>query len=424
MNVMTSTEQIYLGACINSSELIDIGISEGVRRDSFTRPTHQLIWSALVDQRSKGLLTDVPSLVVSMGAECPVDELFAAETSCTSSATGRKAMKRLLWDQAKRNIRPALNEVLSMIDDDAKPDDVIKAVEGLQHYLKPQESEAVELAQLIADVELWAQQEIEGTRETVDIVTTGLPSFDRAAGGIEPHEYVVVGARTSIGKSSFMAQIAGHNLQRGLRIAYFTLETSAQAVVRQIAGQRSGVNLRNLRDETMENQKKFAKELLTLKTQPLRIFDRDLSLTQIESRCRALQASFKPQLVVLDYMGLIKGTEGSAYERMGQLSKAMIPLRKTIGCAMIVGAQLNRSNEREDRAPTRTDFRDAGSIEEDAHRIIALHRPTKSFDGQQQELGQTTYDYELLQLKLRDGPLAYSRLKYNAPRTRFYEEAI
>lgn len=420
----TNAESIYIGACIQNGELIDLGISEGIRSDTFTSPDLSAIWSCLVEQRSKGLLTDVPSLVLAMGQECPMDTLFEAEKASPTSAHGKKAMKKLAWEHAKRSVRPAINDVLSMIDDDAKPEDVLKAVEGLQHYLKPQEADAVELNQLIADVELWAKQEIEGTREAVDIVTTGLPSFDQHAGGIEPHEYVVLGARTSIGKSSFMAQIAGHNLNRGLRVAYFTLETSAQAVCRQIAGQRASVNLRFLRQEMPNKQATFMKELAFLKTQPFRVFDRDLSLSQIEARCRALAASWKPQVVFIDYMGLIRGTEGSAYERMGQLSKAMIPLRKALGCAMVVGAQLNRGNEREDRPPSRTDFRDAGSVEEDAHRVLALHRPSKDFNGQPQELGQTIYDYEILQLKLRDGPLAHARIKYNAPHTKFYEESV
>jgi replicative DNA helicase len=239
---------------------------------------------------------------------------------------------------------------------------------------------------------------------------------------MEAHEYVVVGARTSIGKSSFMSQIASHNLNRGLRVAYFTLETSAGAVVKQIAGQRSKVNLRQINQEMSDRQQEYFKALKRLGEQHLRVFDKDMTVGQIESRCRLLAASWKPQLVIIDYLGLIRGTDGSAYERMGQLSKAMIPLRKTLGCVLMVAAQLNRSNEREDRAPTRSDFRDAGSIEEDAHRVIALHRPSKSHTGNVQELGQSTYDYELLQLKLRDGPLAYSRIKYFAPHTWFYEE--
>jgi replicative DNA helicase len=221
-----------------------------------------------------------------------------------------------------------------------------------------------------------------------------------------------------------MAQIAGHNLHRGLRVAYFTLETSAAAIVKQIAGQRARVNLRALGQEMNEKQKEYFSQLEILKKHHLRVFDRDLNLNQIEARCRLLANSWKPQLVILDYLGLIRGTEGTAYEKMGSLSKAMIPLRKSVGCALIVAAQLNRGNEREDRAPSRTDFRDAGSIEEDAHRIIALHRPSKDAGGNPQELGQNLYDYELLQLKLRDGPLASSRVKYCAPHTRFYEETV
>lgn len=419
-----TTEQTFIGASFQDPALIDQAIAEGVRRDTFVTPDFGAIWSCLMELRSKGQLTDASSVILSLGKEANIDVVFDAERASPTSAHGKKAMKKLLFEQQKRHLRPALNDVLSLIDDDGKPDDIIKAVEGLQTHLKPSEAEAATLEQLIADVGTWAHEEIAGTRQTGDIVFTGLPSFDRNAGGIEAHEYVVLGARTSIGKSSFMAQVAGHNLQRGLRVAYFTLETSAQAVVRQIAGQRASVNLRYMREEMPERQKRFLSELEALKKQPLRVFDRDLSLSQIESRCRILAATWKPQLVLIDYMGLIRGTEGSAYEKMGQLSKAMIPLRKSLGCAMIVGAQLNRGNEREDRAPSRTDFRDAGSIEEDAHRIVALHRPSKDFAGQPQELGQTTYDCEIMQLKLRDGPLAHARIKYNAPHTKFYEEAI
>lgn len=418
-----NNEQIFLGGCIASGDLVDVAVSEGVRSDTFQDTDNQTIWSALVELRSKGLLTDAAALVTLLGDECPIQSIFAAEKACCTTPTAKKAMKRLVWEHQCRQIRPAINEALSLIDDKASPEAITKAVEGLQAYLKPQEAEAQTLDQLIGEVQLWAKQEMEGTRLDADLVTTGIPSFDKFANPIEAHEYVVVGARTSHGKSSFMTQLASHNLQRGLRVAYFTLETSAAATVRQIAGQRARVDLRNLRTALPEKHKAFLKELDHLKKQQLRVFDKDMSLSQIESRCRLLASSWKPHVVFLDYMGLIKGENGTAYERMGQLSKAMIPLRKVLGCALVVAAQLNRGNEKEDRAPSRTDFRDAGSIEEDAHRIIAIHRPSTSpMTGQKQELDQQTFDYELYQLKLRDGPLAHTRLKFHAPTTFFYEE--
>jgi hypothetical protein len=39
-----------------------------------------------------------------------------------------------------------------------------------------------------------------------------------------------------------------------------------------------------------------------------------------------------------------------------------------------------------------------------------------------QDLDQDTFDYELLQLKLRDGPITGAKCKFHAPTTRFYEE--
>ena len=414
-------ESIFIGACLACPELIDDGIAQGLSNAAFST-NHRTLWQTLVGLRSKAQLTDCNSVYLALGDKCPADELFAAEKACQSSVTGKKALKSLIWEGQLATLKPALQDTIACVLRGGKPEEVSGMVEGLQTHLKPTESEAPSLTQLITEVKLWAEQEIAGTRDNRDLVTTGLPSFDKLASPMEAHEYVVVGARTSIGKSSFMSQIASHNLNRGLRVAYFTLETSAGAVVKQIAGQRAKINLRQINQEMSDRQQEYFKALKRLGEQHLRVFDKDMTVGQIESRCRLLAASWKPQLVIIDYLGLIRGTDGSAYERMGQLSKAMIPLRKTLGCVLMVAAQLNRSNEREDRAPTRSDFRDAGSIEEDAHRVLALHRPSKSHTGNVQELGQSTYDYELLQLKLRDGPLAYSRIKYLAPHTWFYEE--
>lgn len=416
-------EQVFIGAAMQDASLIDHAIAEGVRSDTFASPDYARIWSCMMELRAKGQLTDSGSIILSMGAAAPMDVIFDAEKASPTSAHGKKAMRRLIWESQKRNLRPALNDVLSMVDDDAKPDDILKAVESLTHHVRPAEADTETLEEIIAAVELWAKQEVDRTREAGDTVITGLPTFDNYAMPIESHEYCIVGARPSVGKSSFSAHVAGVNLNRGLRTAVFTLETSAKAVARQIAGQRAGVNLKRLYEEMPNKQADFFKEAARLKTQPLRIFDKDMTMQQIEARCRVLAASWKPQLVIIDYLGLIRGFEGSAYERMSQVSKSMIPLRKVLGCSLIVAAQFNRAAEKEARAPSSTDFRDSGSIEEDAHRIVALHRPSKDWNGQPQELGQATYDYEMLQLKLRDGPLAHARIKYHAPHTKFYEEA-
>jgi replicative DNA helicase len=230
------------------------------------------------------------------------------------------------------------------------------------------------------------------------------------------HEYVVVAGRSSHGKSSLMLQIAGHNLTRGKRVAIFSLETSDKAVVKQIAGQKAGVDLRNLDREMRDTQMAYIEHLRHLQTtKSLLVFDRDLTISSIESRCRLIAQSFKPDLVIIDYLGLIGGMDGSAYERASKLSKAMIPLQKNLGCTLMVGVQLNQGAEKEEGEPNRTDARDSGQILVDSHRFMAIWRKPN------QPIDNLWFESELLQLKLRDGALCKTAVRFHAPSARFVE---
>ena len=262
-----------------------------------------------------------------------------------------------------------------------------------------------------------AQAAIEGRKDDRVTIETGLPSFDRGATPIYPHEYFVMAGRSSHGKSSLMLQMAGHNLARNLRVVIFTLETSDKSVVKQIAAQRSGVDLRNIGRAMPEQQKRYLKGLDWLATgKNLLVFDKDLTADAIASRCRMLATTFRPDLVLVDYLGLVGGFDGSAYERASAASKTMIPLQKSLGCALGVGCQLNQGSEKDEREPNRTDFRDSGQILEDCHRAIAVWRKPGF------KLDQATFDYDILQLKLRDGPLTKTPCRFHAPTTRFIEE--
>ena len=414
-------EQVFLGSCMLEPTLIDHAIGSGLKADAFTSDDRKRIWLQLLDSRTNSKLTDMQAIFLEMGTDCPADELLACEASAPTQTHGKKALTRVLEAGIIAQLRPALNDALSLIDDGKPYRDIKETVEALAEHLKPEERTEVSLPETVEEAMAWITGQVTGNTADEKVVVTGLRRFDEGAGSIGMHEYVIVGARTSTGKSSFMAQLAQHNLYRGLRVAYFTLETSAKAVILQMAAQRAGVNLRHLRQEFKPRQDALVEEVAKLKEKPLLVFERDLSLEQIEARCRLIAATWKPDLVIIDYLGLIKVNADGAYERMTKLSKAMIPLKKALGCTLIVAAQLNRGNEREDRPPGRTDFRDTGSIEEDAHRVLALHRPSKDDSGQLQGYDRSEYLQELYQLKNRDGALYQTRLTFFAPHTKFIE---
>jgi replicative DNA helicase len=414
-------EQIYLGSCILEPTLIDEGVQDGIKTDHFTNPDRVVIWRSILSLHMAGKAIDANALYLDLGKSFPMEELSACEKAAPTQANGKKALKRIIEQQNISQLRPALNHILSQIDDAAPYKDIEALLEAVPALLRDNATLEHTLTEIVQDATNWALEQLSGKIDLSKLVITGLPHFDNAITPIQSHEYVVLGARTSTGKTSFMTQVAGVNVERGLKVAYFTIETSARSIVLQMAAQRTGVNLRQVGQEMPNKQKKFTDEIARIGKQSLVIFERDLSLDAIESRCRLLAASFKPDLVLIDYMGLITIKGDGSYERMSKLSKAMIPIRKSLGCALIVAAQLNRGNEKDDRPPTRTDFRDTGSIEEDAHRILCLHRPSKDDNGMEQGFDKSIYQQEIYQLKLRDGPLCQGRVNFIATHTKFEE---
>jgi replicative DNA helicase len=81
-------------------------------------------------------------------------------------------------------------------------------------------------------------------------------------------------------------------------------------------------------------------------------------------------------LVVIDYLGLIKGSPKlKRYEEVGEISRTLKEIAKECDVAMVILAQLNRQPEsREDKRPMLSDLRDAGDIEQDADHVMFVYR--------------------------------------------------
>lgn len=423
---MDPNEAGYLACCFDDASHIDGGVSLGLTADHFTDVHARAIWGLLGELRAVGEPTDTASFYAACVKRGCVDKVGGlagigrnSVYMGTAAMAGPAHLQVLLAGHSQRTAFRLLTHARGLCEH-GTPDlgevgkvceEVIAACTGRAIHHRP-------LADIAGEAVLDAAAAISGEAEKGVLVTTGLPNFDRWATPIRNHEYVVVAGRSSHGKSSLMLQLAGHNLAKGLKVVIFSLETSDKAVVKQLAGQRAGIDLRNVGEAMGETQQKYVKGLEYLaQSKNLLVFDRELTIEAIQARCRLLAQSFKPDLVILDYMGLIAGADGSAYERASKTSKAMIPLQKSLGCCLMVGVQLNQGAEKEEREPTRTDFRDSGQILEDCHRAIAVWRkPGYTLD-------QQWYDYNVLQLKLRDGPLTTVKARFHAPSTRFVEGA-
>jgi replicative DNA helicase len=115
--------------------------------------------------------------------------------------------------------------------------------------------------------------------------------------------------------------------------------------------------------------------------------------------------------IVVDYVQLIQSTRGSRTsraEQLGEITGKLKRLTLDLNIPVITMAQLNRESTKINKFPSMADFRESASIEQDANRVVFVHRPDKTLDNRDQtSAGGFTgpsFDQQLLQRKCRSGP--------------------
>lgn len=415
-------EADFLGAIRTDNAIIDKALQSGLTAEHFADAANREQWKLAVSMRTEGAEVSDAGLYArahAMGILANLGGMDRILSTGTGSTLGyEQTLTSLIDTHAKREAYKLLKRGMDgLTKQTMELGDLRELADGVTTLCAGKQNHHRSMADIDAEIEADVKAAMEGKTGDEGSLTWGLPKLDRFLRPIRRHEYVLVCARPSRGKSSMLAFLAGANIMQGKRVAFFTLETSDKAVVQQMAAQLAGVRLDSMAQWMPDQFRAFNAARAKLKdSKRLMVFDRDMSLDAITARCRLLAGSFKPDLVILDYLGLVASNGRSPYERVSLVSKAMIPLRKALGCALVVGQQLNRAAEAQEREPTLGDLRDSGQLEEDAHRCVMLHWKDSGF------LDREIRAYKILQPKLRDGrTTAVDGIEFNAPTTTWRE---
>jgi replicative DNA helicase len=189
-------------------------------------------------------------------------------------------------------------------------------------------------------------------------ITTGFDLLDTKTGGLRKGEFWVIGAKTSVGKSVMMLQIAQNALKQSKKVAIFTLEMSAEEVIGRMISCGNSINIgeitqpRHLAKGTIERIKRAAHDIMEM---PLMICDSaDLTMEAIAGHCQRIQETQGLDLIVIDYLQLISvgKTRGQSREQeVAGISRQCKQLAKRLKCPVLTATQLNEAGQaRESRA--------------------------------------------------------------------------
>ena len=250
-------------------------------------------------------------------------------------------------------------------------------------------------------------------------IKTDMPSLDDATCGFKAGNLVVIGARTSVGKTAFACNMAANMARGGGVVLFFSLEMSREEVV----GRMLLTEARTSRYDMMNGktgailaaQDRIAKWKLFVDDRP------SPTVGQISSAAyKVKQKAGRLDCIYVDYIGLVKTVQRngkSRQEEVSEVSRAMKLLAKEIGCPVVILCQLNRGMEQfGGREPMISDLRESGAIEQDADIVLLLHRPW---------MHDKTEDERAAVLNIaknRSGAVGRIDMVYDAPYTLFREK--
>ena len=275
-------------------------------------------------------------------------------------------------------------------------------------------------------------------------VPTGLTDLDSRLGGLHKQDLVIIAGRPSMGKTALATNIAFHaakNIEKKRSkstVAFFSLEMSSEQLSTRILSEQSRIRSNDIRRGKV-SEKEFEQFIETSKNiseLPLYIDETPaITIAAISNRSRRIKRLFGLELIVVDYIQLMKSSGKKEYNRVQEISEitqGLKALAKELNVPVLALSQLSRAVEhRDDKKPQLADLRESGSIEQDADIVMFVFRESYYLQNKEPTVGsiehaewqtkmnEISHLAEIMISKQRHGPTGNVKVEFEQMYTKF-----
>ena len=415
-------EESILGAMLLSGGAADTAL-ETLRADHFFVPAHGEVFDAIAAMTIAGQAVDCLTVADTLRRRGTLDaaggpeRLLQLEAS-TPTLTHVDRYVDIVVDAAQlRRLIAAAAEIANHAY--RFPPDVAEAVDQAEAamYAVAHDEHGTETASVLSDLAAETLDRLEAIYENDQPagLRLGFADLDRILGGIAPAAFTVVGARPSMGKTSWALAAARHIASAGEPVLFFSLEMTRQEVTDRVIAGDARVDLSRLRsgDLRAEDWSSLTRSLGRFNEQPLWIDDTAApSVAAIRGKSRRIKARLGGRLglIVVDYLQLLNParTGESRQVDVAEMSRGLKVLARELQTPVLALSQLSRALEqRADKRPMLSDLRESGAIEQDADIVMFIHRE-EVYDADTPDVGIG----EIIVAKHRNGPTGTARLAF------------
>lgn len=242
---------------------------------------------------------------------------------------------------------------------------------------------------------------------------TGLMDLDNKICGLHNQELTIIGARPGVGKTTFALQIATKIAEKGKNVTIISLEMSDIQIIQKMLATKTKVNSYKMRMGTLEDKdwSKIAEASTEISKLPINLITTATTIQRIETISRKLKNQNKLDLLVIDYIQLIKNKNkfSNREQEVADITRTLKLLSLELKIPIIGLCQLSRNATRQE--PTLADLRESGAIEQDADNVIFLY--------QEKEQEDSIVDITVKIAKQRAGEVGKVYMKFNKPNSEF-----
>jgi replicative DNA helicase len=419
-----SAEQATLGALLLDADAIDVAL-QFLRPEDFYSNANKAVYEAILSLFNKGVKADILTLTGELKQLSKLEEVGGASyvaslTNVVPSSANIEYYAKTVQNQSlRRALLRVSGEVTAQSFDQSLEERLI--LEEAQQKLfdlsdNRQAFKAKSMHELVPEV-MAIIERLHAAKKEYTGVPSGFDDLDKLTSGFQASEFIVIGARPSMGKTALALSMASNiSIQNSIPAAFFTLEMSDMSLLMRLFSSESKINSNALRTGFLSNSMDFPNLMEAagrIYDAPLYIVDiPNMKLLDLRAQARRLRVQQKVEIVFIDYLGLISSENSRIprYEQIAEVSRSLKSLARELEIPVIALAQLTRAAEGE--KPNLSSLRDSGSIEQDADVVMFLHRE-REFEKNGQNDGKTEDGKtSLILAKQRNGPVGTVNLTF------------
>jgi replicative DNA helicase len=412
-----------------SSALNDI--SEG----DFYFAEYGKVFRAIKATAAKGLAVDLVTV------DATISELFPDESRTISNAMVACLHGGTSWRNidsyirvvkelsARRQSIRSVEEIISQLRDPMQDlGAVLDKLRTESRNIEVSKHKIVSMLDIMMATYEYLEKRAKGEEKSI---TTGIPNVDALIGGFFGGELTVIGARPSVGKSAFGANIAIEAAKKGFKVAVVSREmTDIQFGQRMISHDTfiDGMKLRKV-DLSADDWCSIAEVLMPLSNLPISFMFTVRTVEDLRRECQKMVDKNELDMLIVDYLQLMHTTKNIKEEhlRVGYISKSLKDMATDFNIPIIALAQVNRDTD--GQMPTLKSLKASGDIEQDADGVIFLHRPSSAndpyVDPRDKEYFASYENSDLTYIcigvaKQRQGAVGKACVLFDSPHMRYY----